>query len=288
MPELPEVETLRLALQSAIIGRTVCRVDVRTRSVIAMPGDPPAGITRSRTNAAPARLQRRLLLQGCTIDRLDRRGKQLAIISAQGPALNVQLGMTGGLSLTDQPRLHAHVVWALDDGSRLTFSDPRRFGLIGAHADFHDLQHARWSTLGPDALSLRAPDLTRACDGSCRAIKALLLDQHALAGVGNIYADEALFDAGIHPATSANCLARPHVKHLASSVRRVLREAIRSGGSSIRDFRSAFDALGGYQSRHRVYGRAGKPCPVCGCTLGRIVVAQRGTVLCPRCQPMIA
>ncbi|MCL4221424.1 MAG: bifunctional DNA-formamidopyrimidine glycosylase/DNA-(apurinic or apyrimidinic site) lyase [Phycisphaerales bacterium] len=285
MPELPEVETLRLSLQSAILGRTVCCVDVRTRSVVAMPGDPPAGIVRSRRDRRPVRLQPRLLLQDCAIQRFERRGKQLAIISADGPALNVQLGMTGGLSLTSQPRRHTHVVWTLDDGTRLTFSDPRRFGLLGAHPDFEDLQHTRWRSLGPDALSLRAPDLIRACRGARRAIKTLLLDQKTLAGIGNIYADEALFDAGIHPLAPANSLSRPHLARLTSSIRRVLRQAIRSGGSSIRDFRSPLDTPGGYQSHHRVYGRSGLPCPRCGHTLVRTFIAQRGTVFCPHCQP---
>ncbi len=287
MPELPEVESIRLALLPTVAGRIVRRVDVRTRSVIAMPGDPPAGITRSRCRAPPARLQRRLLLQGCTIERIERRGKQLGIVSTEGPALCVQLGMTGGLSLTDLPRPHEHIVWTLDDGSRLAFSDPRRFGLIGAHADVDDLMAVRWSTLGPDALRLRAADLARACDGSHRAIKALLLDQRALAGVGNIYADESLFDSGVHPCTPAAILPPESIARLALSIRRVLRAAVRSGGSSIRDFRSVHGHAGDYQMRHRVYARAGRPCPRCGTTLERIVVAQRGTVFCPTCQAAI-
>lgn len=284
MPELPEVETIRRALQPAIVGRTVRRVTVRTRSVVAMPGDPLAGITRARQELPFAPLKKRLLLQGCTFDRLERRGKQLAIISAQGPAICVQLGMTGGLSLTDHARPHEHVVWTLDDGSRLAFSDARRFGIVGAHPGFDDLQEARWSMLGPDALTLRTPDLARACKNSRRAIKALLLDQQALAGVGNIYADEVLFDSGIHPLTPAGGLSRRRIIQLAGSIRRVLRAAIRSGGSSIRDFRSALDAKGDYQTRHQVYARDGKPCPRCGSVLERTTIAQRGTVFCPRCQ----
>lgn len=284
MPELPEVETIRLALQPAIVRRTVSRVEVRTRSVIAMPGDPPAGITRARQQTTKVRLRRRLLLEACIIDRLERRGKQLAIISEEGPAICVQLGMTGGLSLTDRPRPHEHVVWTLDDGSRLAFSDARRFGLLGAHPNFDDLVQTRWSTLGPDALSIRSADLARACHETRRAIKSLLLNQRALAGVGNIYADEALFQGGIHPLTPANSLSRPRLTRLAGSIRRVLRAAIQSGGSSIRDFRSASGAEGNYQTRHLVYGRHGKPCPRCGHTLVRASIAQRSTVFCPCCQ----
>lgn len=285
MPELPEVESLRLALEPHLVGRRVELVRVRTRSVVAMPADPVAGFARSRRDATPARLELRLLLQGCTITRLARRGKQLAIVSAEGPALGVQLGMTGGLSRAHKPQPHTHVVWTLDDGSRLAFVDPRRFGLVAAHESFQSLQDARWASLGPDALTVTPRQLRHACEGSQRSIKALLLDQQALAGVGNIYADESLFTSRIHPATLAADLDDAAIRALARSIRQTLRAAIDAGGSTIRDYRSPAGSPGGFQHRHQVYARAGKPCLRCGTPLARTVLAQRSTVFCPVCQP---
>lgn len=284
MPELAEVETLRRALAPMLIGRKVERVLVRTRSIIAAPADPLTGFCRTRARPRPRLLRRSMLLEGCTIRRLERLGKQLAIDTAEGPAVCIQLGMTGGLSVAATPRPHEHVIWLLEGGVRLAFSDARRFGLIGCHTSFEDLRERRWASLGPDALTIRSQHLARVCTGSRRPIKALLLDQNALAGVGNIYADESLFLAGIHPTNPANRLSRAQIRTLASAIRRVLRDAIRAGGSSIRDFRTIEDAPGRYQSRHRVYGRTGQPCVWCGSTLESRMIAQRRTVFCRTCQ----
>ncbi|GAB4386494.1 MAG: bifunctional DNA-formamidopyrimidine glycosylase/DNA-(apurinic or apyrimidinic site) lyase [Phycisphaerales bacterium] len=284
MPELAEVETLRRALAPVLIGRKVERVVVRTRSIVAAPGDPLAGFSRTRTRVRPRPLRRAMLLEGCAIRRLERHGKQLAVDTGDGPAICVQLGMTGGLSIAEASRPHEHVIWLLEGGVRLAFSDARRFGLIGCHTSFEDLRERRWASLGPDALTIRAEQLARACAGSGRPIKALLLDQSALAGVGNIYADESLFLAGINPTIPADRLSPERLRTLAGAIRRVLRDAIRAGGSSIRDFRTIDEAPGRYQSLHRVYARAGQPCVRCGSTLESRMIAQRRTVFCRTCQ----
>lgn len=284
MPELPEVETLRRALEPVLARQRINRVRAQTRSIISMPGDPVAGFSRARSSHAPTPVRTRLLLRGCTIERLERLGKQMAICTREGPAICVQLGMTGGLSVSATPRAHEHVVWTLGNGVRLAFSDARRFGLIGCHQSFEDLHRQRWMSLGPDALTITTRQLAGACSTSARPIKALLLDQSALAGVGNIYADESLFRAGIHPQAPAEHLSPGRIRKLAKAIREVLRAAIQAGGSSIRDFRTIEDTLGDYQARHSVYGRAGQPCLRCACVLQSLTLAQRTTVFCPNCQ----
>lgn len=285
MPELPEVETLRRSLESGLIGRTVRGVTVRRRDVVAAPGDPPGGFSRSRGVFTPAPLDDAMLLVGGVIADLRRHGKQLAIVDDRGRAVIVQLGMTGALRLSgdrDDPA-HTHLVWRLDDGARLRFFDPRRFGLIRPAPDG---PAEAWVALGPDALAIRGPALARRLRAGNRAIKAALLDQAALAGVGNIYADEALFDAGLHPARPSASLDAGDTERLARAIRAVLRSAIRRGGSTIRDYRNGAGAPGSFQHRHKVYGRAGLPCPRCGGVLDRLLIAQRTTVACPRCQTM--
>ncbi|RMH13613.1 MAG: hypothetical protein D6695_03520, partial [Planctomycetota bacterium] len=159
MPELPEVESLRRALEPTLIARRVERVRVRTRAVVVMPTDPAAGFLRARTPSKPKPLQSRLLLRGCTLSRLVRHGKQLAIATAEGPAACIHLGMTGGVRIGTGKHPHTHVEWLLDDGTRLCFHDARRFGLVAGHESFDQLRQVRWARLGPDALSVRTDQL---------------------------------------------------------------------------------------------------------------------------------
>lgn len=285
MPELPEVETLRRSLEAALIGRTVRRVTVRRRDVVAAPGDPPGGFARNRRAPRPAPLTDAMLLLDGEIRQLRRHGKQLAIVDEVGRAVIVQLGMTGTLRLSREPRdpPHTHLVWRLDDGARLRFIDPRRFGLLRPMPAGPD---GAWRALGPDALTIRGPALAERLRSGARTLKVVLLDQSAIAGVGNIYADEALFDAGLHPARPAASLSPDDADRLARAIRSVLRSAIRSGGSTIRDYRDGAGEPGSFQHRHKVYGRGGLPCPRCGGVLDRLLIAQRTTVACPRCQAM--
>lgn len=286
MPELPEVETLRRSLEGDLVGRTVTRVDIRRRDMVVAPGDPEGGFSRSRTGQAPVRIKPPWMLLGHTIARLTRRGKQMAFESSQPadpPAVVVQLGMTGTVRILDNRRLpaHTHVVWTLDDGRAVAFIDPRRFGVVRA---LPGGTRDAWASLGPDALSVRGNALATRLAGTRRAVKAALLDQAVVAGVGNIYADEALFASKIHPETIASALPREDAVRLATQIRRILRSSIGRGGSTIRDYRNSHGEPGGFQSVHKVYGRGGQACPRCGTILTQSRVAQRATVVCSGCQ----
>ena len=294
MPELPEVERVRRDLEPALLGRTVTAVRLRRRDVVATPDDPPGGFSRNRRAGreppTPRRVPRADLLLGQRITALLRRGKRLAVVADSGRALAVHLGMTGRLAAVPphaRPRLapHTHVSWTLDDGARLHFSDPRRFGGVWTFPSAESLARRQFDPLGPDALDIAARDLAPRLARAARPIKAALLDQAVLAGVGNIYADEALHRAGIHPGALARELAPERVGDLARAVRHVLRAALRAGGSTIRDYASPGGDPGAYQTSHRVYARAGLPCLACHATLESDLIAQRTTVWCPRCQP---
>jgi formamidopyrimidine-DNA glycosylase len=233
------------------------------------------------------------LLLGAHSVRALRYGKQLALVAADGRAVCAHLGMSGQLlwrphAAALAQRDHVHVQWRLEGGEgpgRLVFRDPRRFGGLWAFPSLESLQAARWERLGPDALTIESGALQAGLEGSKRAIKAALLDQAVLAGVGNIYADEALFRAGVHPMRAAASLRTEEVEAIARAVRTTLAEAIEAGGSSLRDYRDAMGVAGSYQGRHAVYGRGGLACAVCGRGLDRGIVAQRTTVWCASCQP---
>ncbi len=286
MPELPEVETIRRTLEHRLIGARVRRVRVHRRDILSPGVGTPAALARPNTPTQTPRRLNATLLRDAHIDRLTRRGKRLAITARDGRCIEIHLGMSGRLLLLD-PRTHApehtHLVWSLDDGTRLIFSDPRRFGFVRAHRNTDDLARA-WLTLGPDALSIRGDTLRTRAETSRRAIKAILLDQRVLAGVGNIYADEALFDARIHPAHRGCELDPPQWRSLAASIRRVLRRAIEARGTTLRDYRNADGSSGQAGRILRVYGRGGQPCPRCGNTLTSAAIAQRTTTWCPHCQ----
>ncbi len=284
MPELPEVESYRLALEAELLSHRVNAVRILTRFVVAFPADPVAGIVRSRTDAPPARARFALLLKGDTVTSILRHGKQLAIIGRSGAAVAIHLGMTGRFSLDAAPATHVHVTWHLDDGRTLRFIDPRRFGLVAGHESFDDLRTKRWSRLGPDALAITPKLLAVACAGSARPIKSLLLDQSRVAGIGNIYADEALFAARVHPLEPAHNLAPDTLELLALQLRAILTAAIDAGGSTIRDHRMLVGTAGSYQNHHRVYARAGQPCNTCHQLLVGLRVSGRATVFCRSCQ----
>ena len=288
MPELPEVEHLRRSLEPVLLGRTIIKATLHRRDIAVMPTDPQGGFSRSSSDIRPARLTRRDLLLDATIDRLQRKGKQLAILATDGRAVCVHLGMTGGLihlPLSSRHRRgdHVHATWRLDDGSRLLFRDPRRFGGLWIFPTRMCLDE-RWEKLGPDALHVTTRALSAALQSRSAPIKATLLDQRVLAGVGNIYADESLFRARIRPGRPSHSLSAGEIRRLASSIRAILRQAIRAGGSSIRDYRDAQGRQGLQQRRHAVYGRGRKPCALCANPLLVEVIAQRTTVSCAYCQ----
>ncbi len=280
MPELPEVESLRRSLLAPLVGRAIRQARVHRPDVV-----------RPTPSSARSRRLRDALLVGDVVDRLERRGKQLAIVGRRGRVICVHLGMSGQLLHVPAGRRlprtdHVHVVWRLErEGGRLVFRDPRRFGGVWTFESPETLLSRRWRQLGPDAASITKDDLTAALASTRRPVKTVLLDQARIAGVGNIYADEALFRAGVHPGRPADTLASTAVRRLHAALRDILAEAIEAGGSTIRDYRNGRDDPGGFQGRHAVYGRAGSPCVICGATLRQASLGQRTTVWCPDCQP---
>lgn len=282
MPELPEVERTRLSL-APLISRTITTATLRRIDIC----------DSFNAAGAPQKSAPRDLLAGARISSLTRRGKQLAIHATDGRTLCIQLGMSGTLLLlpsdiphpkSDIPK-HTHAIWTLSSETKLLFIDPRRFGGLSTYPTESALHQHRWSTLGPDALSIAANDLARACEGSHRPIKSLLLDQSALAGVGNIYADESLFLARINPSTHASTLLKPQLTSLASAIRKILARAITAGGSTLRNYADSTGTKGTAQLLHAVYGRADQPCTNCKQPLAASRLAQRATVFCPLCQP---
>jgi formamidopyrimidine-DNA glycosylase len=269
MPELPEVETTRRSLLADVVGARIVGAVVRERRL-------------RRPVAADLATQ----LRGRRVAAIERAGKYLLFVLDDGRTLLVHLGMSGSLCLTSAtipPARHDHVVIALDSGRQLVFNDPRRFGLVrlGRRAHLAELRG-----IGPDPLAA-APTLDqwRALTRGRRApIKTLLMDQRRLAGVGNIYANEALFAAGLRPRRRAGSLTRPELARLAEALRAVLERAVILGGSSISDYRDGNGNPGYFQIHHAVYDRAGQPCGRCGSVIKRIVLAGRSTFYCPRCQ----
>jgi formamidopyrimidine-DNA glycosylase len=271
MPELPEVETVRRRLEPHLAGRTLREVEVLDFRLTAP--EPP--------EAVAARLT------GRRIESLGRRGKYLLLELDDDAALVVHLRMTGNvLWLSGPPEVPPPFLRAralLDDGSYVGYTDIRRFGTWRVAEDGAEAWLA--GKLGPEPLGAwMAADLARALAGRKAPVKAALLDQRVVAGVGNIYADEALFAARIHPASPAGRLSRPRIGRLRDSVVEALEAGIRAQGASIRDFRTPDGGYGAAQERFLAYGRGGEPCVNCGTPLRRTVIAQRGTVYCPRCQ----
>ncbi|MEM9374395.1 MAG: bifunctional DNA-formamidopyrimidine glycosylase/DNA-(apurinic or apyrimidinic site) lyase [Planctomycetota bacterium] len=279
MPELPEVETVRQGIEP-LVGVPIERVRVARRDVVrGLDGERRGGIETAS------------LLAGGAIARTRRHGKQLALIGTSGACVLVHLGMSGQLLVLDHGGRvrggHAHVSWTARGGRRLVFRDPRRFGGVWLLPDENALD-ARWATLGPDAMSVTGVILATSLARSRRAVKAGLLDQGSIAGVGNIYADEALFDAGIDPRRSCDSLAGDDWERLAGSLVRVLNDGLRLGGATLRDYRRPDGSVGRGTRGHRVYGRANQDCVRCGQELAQAQVAQRTTVWCPRCQHAVS
>jgi formamidopyrimidine-DNA glycosylase len=273
MPELPEVQTVRATLLPIILGARVESVTIHRPDIISGSSSPAA------------------LLVGQSIADTARRGKQLALIGSRGSILIVQLGMTGHFyiptSATDLALPHVHIVWTLRTANRKTFPllfrDPRRFGELTTLDDAAAL-NARWSSLGPDGLDISHDHLYTNLRHSARPIKAALLDQAVVAGVGNIYADEALFASHIRPNRRCTRIKPAEYHALAAAIRTILSQAIARHGSSIRDYRDGSGQPGTNQNHLQVYGRGGLPCLFCGKPLKSRLIAQRTTVWCPTCQ----
>jgi len=269
MPEMPEVETIRRELRSYILGRTFQEV------MFLWPGT-ASGMS---SQDMAARLVGRRIMEIC------RRGKYLIISLDDAHRLLIHLRMTGQLRVytaPTPPEKHTRVLLKLDDGTEVHFWDQRKFGRFYLVRDENEIV----GTLGPEPLShtWQVDDFIQALRGRRASIKSLLLNQHVVAGLGNIYADEALFFAGIHPRRPGGSLTEEEVAALYEAIRYVLREALKAQGSTFSTYRRPQQETGSYQSRHHVFRRTGKPCMVCGTPIERIKIAGRSTHFCPRCQ----
>jgi formamidopyrimidine-DNA glycosylase len=274
VPELPEAETIVRGLRPAVIGRQIRRVEVIHGDVLREPARRFATAVRGRT-----------------IRGVRRRGKNVLVDLDGDRLIAVNLGMTGRLVPVGPADRHAGewthpaVRFRFAGGSALVFDDTRRFGTVECLTTA--AWEARSARMGPEPLEkdFGARAFHAALAGSKTPVRSWLLDQRRIAGVGNIYANEALHLAGIHPMRQARAIDRAHAAALRRSIRRVLNRAIRAGGTTIRDYRTAEGDAGRYARRLLVYGREGSPCARCGSEIRRVVFGGRSAFFCPTCQP---
>jgi len=286
LPELPEVETVRRGLIPAMEGQVIATLTLR-RAGLRWP--------------FPADLSERLT--GARITTLRRRSKYILIETDRGDTAIVHLGMSGRMTVSGlaasyvpgqfhhhhpQIETHDHVIFDMEGGARVTFNDPRRFGALDICKTAALERHPLLASLGPEPLgnAFGASHLAQRFKSRRSPVKAALLDQRNVAGLGNIYVCEALHRAGIHPTRAAGRISAARLERLSTDIRTILQEAIDAGGSSLRDYRQADGALGYFQHGFRAYGREGEPCLTQGCagTLKRIVQSGRSTWFCPACQ----
>ncbi|TVR48350.1 MAG: bifunctional DNA-formamidopyrimidine glycosylase/DNA-(apurinic or apyrimidinic site) lyase [Rhodobacteraceae bacterium] len=286
MPELPEVETVRRGLLPAMEGARILRAELR-RGDLRWPFPPDMGAR----------------LQGARVMQLRRRSKYLLADLDRGETLIVHLGMSGRMVISglaaahvpgqfhyDHPQIekHDHVLFHMEGGARVTFNDPRRFGAMDLCPTAALEGHRLMAGIGPEPLgnTFDATYLRARLQGRRTPIKAALLDQRIVAGLGNIYVCEALFRAGISPVRAAGRIGPARLERLTQAIRDTLHEAIEAGGSSLRDYRQANGELGYFQHAFRVYGREGAACTTPGCRgqVRRIVQSARSSFYCPQCQ----
>jgi formamidopyrimidine-DNA glycosylase len=270
MPELPEVETIKNELAPLVTGRRIKSVE----------------FLWAKTLLSPSFAEFESRVKGREITSLDRRGKYLIMRLDGGDSLLVHLRMTGSFLVSKDNKLpdsHTRAVIHLDDGSNMFFIDPRKFGKFQL---VEDASTTVFNKLGPEPLSasFTAESLAGRLAGHKIPIKAVLVDQEVVAGIGNMYADEALYAARIHPLRMADSLSREEIKHLHRAIRYVLKEAIENKGASIANYFRPGGEHGTAHKEFKVAHRRGEECPVCGGPIERIVVRQRGTYFCPRCQ----
>lgn len=271
MPELPEVETTRRGIEPYVTGVCVREVIVR-RSDLRQP------VSESI-----------LMLEGRCIHAVRRRSKYLLFEMEDRSTLLVHLGMSGSLRVIDPAddwKKHDHVGITLMNGKQLRFHDPRRFGLVLRLTETDPMEHALLKDLGPEPLGdgFTQEALKADCAKRAAAIKQVIMDAKVVVGVGNIYASEALFRAGIRPKTPANRISGPRLRKLVDAIRAVLTDSIEEGGTTLRDFLNSDGEPGYFKQRLFVYDRKGEPCRACGAAIQQEVLGQRSTYWCPQCQ----
>jgi len=267
VPELPEVETTVRGLEKVLLGRRIARVEPRRPDL---------------RRSFPQDLGQRLT--GAVVESLGRRGKFGLINTSRGDTLVFHLGMSGKWRVDPEELLpHDHLVIETDEGRRLALNDPRRFGSVDLVPTAQLERLPALAALGPEPTELDSAELHRRLSGRSAPIKALLLDQRIVAGLGNIYACEALNRAGISPRRESRRLSRDSVERLVEAIRSVIAEAIAAGGSTLRDYARPDGELGYFSKRFAVYDREGKSCG-CGGVVKRIVQGGRSTFYCPSCQ----
>ena len=293
MPELPEVETIARTLAPQVEGRRIVACEVLNPSTFE--GTEPLGRAIDGVIGHPGRRGKLLLLPlafgGAAFPLLDKStpsgalARQLSTGPERVTGLGFHLKMTGRVFVHPAgtpPEKHTRVLFDLDDGSRLFFDDARKFGYVRVLSPQTLAEWPFWNALGPEPLEMDAAAFAACFSGRRGKLKALLLDQHVLAGCGNIYADESLFRAGIRP--DAQAVSPERLKRLHAALQEVLLESIEACGSSIRDYRTARGDVGAFQNAFRVYGRSGQVCLTCQTPLESCRIAGRATVFCPNCQ----
>jgi formamidopyrimidine-DNA glycosylase len=271
MPELPEVETVVRDLRPLLVGATLTQVRVGKHSL--------------RRSWQPDWSE---AVAGATVQAIRRRGKWILVDLESPRTLLIHLGMTGQLTVEPAPQplqSHTHLIFSLHRGDELRFRDIRRFGSVELYCVPSVLKDFLAARLGPEPDELTVAQLAASLQATDRPVKAVLLDQRVVAGVGNIYADEALFRAGIHPEQRGRTLDPAAITRLHGAIGAVITEAIAGRGSTIRDYVGGSGLAGSFQDRHNVYGRTDQPCSSCSEPVRLVRIAGRSSHFCPRCQP---
>ncbi|QJC89672.1 Formamidopyrimidine-DNA glycosylase, 5-hydroxymethyl-uracil DNA-glycosylase [Bacillus subtilis] len=273
VPELPEVETVRRTLTGLVKGKTIKSVEIRWPNIIKRPAEPEEFARK---------------LTGETIQSIGRRGKFL-LFHLDHYVMVSHLRMEGkyGLHQAEEPDdKHVHVIFTMTDGTQLRYRDVRKFGTMHLFKPGEEAGELPLSQLGPepDAEEFTNAYLKERLAKTNRAVKTALLDQKTVVGLGNIYVDEALFRAGVHPETKANQLSDKTIKTLHAEIKNTLQEAIDAGGSTVRSYINSQGEIGMFQLQHFVYGKKDEPCKHCGTMISKIVVGGRGTHFCAKCQ----
>ncbi|MFO7802563.1 MAG: bifunctional DNA-formamidopyrimidine glycosylase/DNA-(apurinic or apyrimidinic site) lyase [Desulfovermiculus sp.] len=271
MPELPEVETIARGLRSFLQGRRIDGVEILSSGCV-------QGDIRAFSTELPGRI----------IQDVRRRGKLLIFDLSMGLHLVSHLKMTGKFLFCNPQEItidpHSRCVFHLGPAGCLVFQDQRKFGYLRLMGPEEMSRWPFWACLGPEPLDMQAQDFVCRLQARRAAIKSLLLDQTCIAGIGNIYADESLYMAGIHPQTRAHTLSAERLDALFACLQRVLNQAVQAGGSSFRDYVDGLGRPGAYQDSFLVYGRGGRKCRQCGTELEKVKVSGRTSVFCPVCQ----